>query len=122
MGQRVGRISMDLIFFRAEICPSHRCLQFSQTESRSSRPVSSSVAARALKDDPFLVDIAVDKKRTLLGLKALHSKLFGSATGLIRGTKSKKLPKRKSYSKFGRLLLERADQWGHSNLAPLPLS
>ena len=69
---------------------------------------------RALKDHPLLVDIALAKKRTLLGLKALHSKSFGSAAGLATGTKS--------YSKFGRLLLESADQLGHCNLAPLPLS
>ena len=111
---------MDLIFFRAEIAHHIGAFNFLKLNLEA-RDQFLLLLQRALKDDPFLVDIAVDKKRTLLGLKAFHSKSFGS-TGLTRGTKSKKLPKRKSYSKFGRLLLERADQSGHSNLAPLPLS
>ena len=112
---------MDLIFFGAEIAHHIGAFNFLKLNLEA-RDQFLLLLQRALKDRPLLVDIAVDKKRTLLGLKAFHSKSFGSAAGLTRGTKSKKLPKRKSYSKFGRLLLERADQPGHSNLAPLPLS
>src|SRR5207253_7327624 len=120
MGQRVGRISMDLISSGQKYAHHIGAFNFLKLNLEA-RDQFLLLLQRALKDDPFLVDIAVDKKRTLLGLKAFHSKSFGS-TGLTRGTKSKKLPKRKSYSKFGRLLLERADQPDHSNLAPLPLS